>query len=104
MSAIGGSSATLAQARAGMAGGPSNPELLLMEGCWPVFLHRSLGSSRALERFRNQVPVHAGVSISMHPLYLDMCSDTSARLPEKPVPALPGKCVHNGMQQPRSVF
>jgi hypothetical protein len=44
------------QARAGMAGGPSRPDLLLMEGCWPVFLHRGLASSRALERFRNQVP------------------------------------------------
>lgn len=43
------------QARAGMAGGPSKPGLLLMEGCWPVFLQRSLASSRALERFRNQV-------------------------------------------------
>lgn len=45
------------QARAGMAGGPTKPGLLLMEGCWPVFLHRSLASSRALERFRNQVPL-----------------------------------------------
>jgi hypothetical protein len=87
-----------------MAGGPSNPELLLMEGCWPVFLHRSLGSSLALERFRNQVPVHAGVSMVKLVRYLARCGGTSARLHEKPVPALPGKCVHNGMQQPRSVF
>lgn len=28
---------------------------MLMEGCWPVFLQRKLASSRALERFRNQV-------------------------------------------------
>ena len=53
-----------------MAGGPANPELLLMEGCWPVFLHRSLGSSRALERFRNQVPIQTGVRIPQHSPYL----------------------------------
>lgn len=41
---------------AGMAGGPSRPAVVLMEGSWPVFLDRSLSSSRALERFRNQVP------------------------------------------------
>jgi hypothetical protein len=55
---------TCVQARAGMAGGPSRPDLLLMEGCWPVFLHRSLASSRALERFRNQVPSRTGCHIS----------------------------------------
>lgn len=95
------SSAARAQARAGVAGGPSNPELLLMEGCWPVFLHRSLGSSRALERFRNQVPVYAGVSIMKLSRYYARCDGTSARLP---VPDQPGKCFHNGTQQPRSVF
>lgn len=47
--------AYLAEARAGMMGGPTKPGLLLMEGCWPVFLQRSLASSRALERFRNQL-------------------------------------------------
>jgi len=45
----------LAEARAGMAGGPAKPSMVVMEGCWPVFLDRTLSNSRALERFRNQV-------------------------------------------------
>lgn len=45
----------LMRGQAGMAGGPAKPSMVVMEGCWPVFLDRTLSNSRALERFRNQV-------------------------------------------------
>lgn len=48
----------LAEARTGIVGGPLHPELVVIEGCWPVFLDRSLSSSRALECFRNEVAFH----------------------------------------------
>lgn len=45
-----------------MAGAPSARDpggsALLGSGAWPTFLHRRLSSTRALERFRNQVGTH----------------------------------------------
>ncbi|KAK9815661.1 hypothetical protein WJX72_007540 [[Myrmecia] bisecta] len=50
----------LAEAGQGLDGGPAAVTRdALLEGSWPTFLHPRLASTRNLERFRNQVALHA---------------------------------------------
>ena len=73
------------QVRVGVAGAPSARDpggsALLGSGAWPTFVHPSLSSTRALERFRNQVsPLEKEMRAATSCVYAHLICTCESRL------------------------